>query len=338
MPVALLIAFAASLGIHVAALFGTDFDLSTEPEAVTLVAELRPLPKPQPLPPPLTEPEKKSTQPVRNKVHQKKSTTVEKAAVSVPQTEPDTAAAPPPTESASAPEPEPDAASAAAPMSAVEPAPEPAPEPRLPPSGRITYRVERGDAHFEIGVSRQEWSIVEDRYRLTSVVETTGLVWLFKAYRIEMESRGRMTPSGLRPDSFVIRRNGQESNEKVEFDWSAMKVRVGNQPEQELTDGAQDLLSFNYELGFLSQGEVRSTLPIATGRKYGIYRLEVLGDEDIEIPAGILHTLHLRAPGENTTELWLAYDYLLLPVKIRHVDNKGDSLVQVATEIKLGTE
>ena len=49
-----------------------------------------------------------------------------------------------------------------------------------------------------------------------------------------------------------------------------------------------------------------------------------------------MRTLHLRAPGVNTTELWLAYDYLLLPVKIRHVDNKGGILVQVATEINFG--
>ena len=62
------------------------------------------------------------------------------------------------------------------------------------------------------------------------------------------------------------------------------------------------------------------------------------GDEEIVVPAGTLRTLHLRAPGVNTTELWLAYDYLLLPVKIRHVDNKGNSLVQVATEIQLSQE
>jgi hypothetical protein len=116
------------------------------------------------------------------------------------------------------------------------------------------------------------------------------------------------------------------------------RFRVGDDAPQIMIQGTQDLLSFNYQLGFMPHPEVGSTLPIATGRKYGIYRLEVLGDEDIEIPAGVLRTLHLRAPGVNTTELWLAYDYLLLPVKIRFVDNKGDSLVQVATAIQLSPE
>src|SRR5512132_544652 len=57
MPIALLVALAASLGIHVAALFGTDFEMTTagEPDAPPIVAELRPLPKPLALPPPVLE-------------------------------------------------------------------------------------------------------------------------------------------------------------------------------------------------------------------------------------------------------------------------------------------
>ena len=39
------------------------------------------------------------------------------------------------------------------------------------------------------GVPRGE--IADGQYHLRSVVETTGLVWLFKAYRVEMESRAR---------------------------------------------------------------------------------------------------------------------------------------------------
>ena len=30
--------------------------------------------------------------------------------------------------------------------------------------------------------------------------ETTGLVWLIKSYRIDMESRGALTAEGLRPE------------------------------------------------------------------------------------------------------------------------------------------
>ena len=339
MPFALVIAFAASLGIHLAALFGPDIELSTEPEALPLLAELRPLPHPVPQPPRpehVVEPSKKADQPTPQKPKAPRRRTQPPAittpVLSIPDTQPDI----------SPPEPEPNEHLSKNPEIPIEtqtPEVEPVPvEPRLPPRGMIRYRVDRGDSNFEIGVSRNEWEIVDGHYRLLSVIETTGLVRLFKSYRIEMESHGQLTASGLRPESFVLRRNSEEIREKAIFDWESMKIRVGDQADQMLSPGAQDLLSFNYQLGYMPHPESGGALPVATGKKYGVYRLEVLGDEEIEVPAGILRTLHLRAPGVNTTELWLAYDYLLLPVKIRHVDSKGGSLVQVATEIQLGNK
>jgi hypothetical protein len=335
MPVALLIAFAASLGIHIVALFGPDIDMSTEPETPPLMAELKPQPTPPPLVEPATRPEKPAPAKTRTSTPKPRPKAKPPASatplLSVPGSSPQPDSQPQPQQLA---EPAPSTPEAAPPPVAEEVVVPPV-EPRLPPRGKILYRVDRGDSNFEIGVARHEWEIADGRYHLSSVVETTGLVWLFKAYRIDMQSDGAMTAAGLQPERFAIRRNGQETREQAVFDWDKMTVRVGGHAEQALAPGAQDLLSFNYQLGFLPHLEAGSVLPIATGRKYGIYRLEVLGDEDIEVPAGQMRTLHLRAPGENTTELWLAYDYLLLPVKIRHVDAKGDSFVQVATQIQV---
>jgi len=333
MPVVLILAFAASLGIHVAVLFGPQFELSPELETPPLMAEL----KPMPLPPPQQAAKPTPKKPAKAKTPRRQQARAASASpvLSVPGAS--TQAVPPggdPAPAAAA-EPEPVSAPAAAPD------PEPAVAPpvaRLPPRGMIRYRVDRGDSNFEIGFARHEWSIVDGRYRLTSIAETTGLVWLFKSVRVEMESRGLVTAQGLRPEAFAVRRNGQPTKETADFDWSAMTVRVGRRGAQPLDDGAQDLLSFNYQLGFLDPPGAGSALPIATGKKYAIYRLEVLGDEDVELPAGTMRTLHLRTPGENSTELWLAYDYLLLPVKIRYVDANGDSFVQVATNIQVGDE
>lgn len=357
MPFALLIALAVSLGIHAAALFLTDVDLASEPEPMPLMAELKPLPPPQPRKPVLTPPADtpkevvKPTPPPKKKRKSPRpklepapepgaspvlSVPVESPAVVSPASEVQPAnyvvgdaqdGAGGPAESVE---------EATASSEVAIPIADAAPP--LPERGRIVYRVDRGDSNFEIGRARQEWEIGDGHYQLRSVVETTGLVWLFKAYRVEMESRGQVTGEGLRPDSFSIRRNGKEVREKASFDWENMTVSVADHAPQPLAKGAQDLLSFNYQLRFMALPESGGVLMLATGRKYGAYRLEVIGDEEIAIPAGTLRTLHLRAPGVNTTELWLAYDYLLLPVKIRHVDNKGDSLVQVATEIQLSQE
>jgi hypothetical protein len=317
MPVALFMALAASLGFHVAMLLGPEITLATEPETQPLWAELKPLPKS------LAEPAKKPLA-HRKKKHQAKSMASATGASAVMRV-PEATTAPAPEAAAES------ASEASAPRAELSP-PEVS---RLPDHGRILYRVDRGDQGFEIGKATSEWNIDDGHYRLRLETETTGLVWLIKSYRIVMESEGRIASDGLRPEHFSIRRNGVDAGENAVFDWEQMLISVGNNAPQRLSPGAQDLLSFNYQLGFMPDPEVSSTLPITTGKKYGLYRLEILGDEEIETPAGLMRTLHLRAPGTNTTELWLAYDYLLLPVKIRHTDDKGDSFVQVALHIQL---
>ncbi|MEO8410562.1 MAG: DUF3108 domain-containing protein [Propionivibrio sp.] len=339
MPYALVFALLVSLVIHLALLCGAAFDflppMETKDEPLPLLAELQALAKP----PPRASPLPPSVKP-------------QKAPAKIPP-KPRSKPAPPPR-----PKPVmsvPAASSTAAPSVAAAPEPVapvvpagqapvesviPAAASRLPANGAIDYRVDRGDANFAIGVARHQWQIDGNHYRLTSMVQSTGIVWLFKDFRVEMESRGTITADGLRPDFFVLRRNDKPTREKAFFDWQRMKVRVGekknqeNQGDQDLDAGAQDLLSFNYQLGFLPDLQGGTVLPLATGRKYAVHRIESLGDEEIETPAGRLRTLHLRAPGDNTIDLWLAYDHQLLPVKIRFVDGEGGSLVQVATHIE----
>lgn len=321
MPFVLIMAFAASIGVHALALFGTDIDLSTMPEPPAIVAELQPLPKPKP---PVEHPAK----------HEPKKAAKHKP--SHPLAAPIASAAPVLALPDSS---EPVATASSATEAEAPPAAEAVPtESRLPAHGMIRYRVDHGEGGFEVGRSTHDWEIVDGVYRITAVTETSGLLALFKPLRIELESRGRLTAEGLQPERFMIRRGGSETNEKAQFDWVKMQVQIGNRAAQPLGRGAQDLLSFHYQLGFLPHPEASNELPIATGKKYENYHLESLGDEQIEVPAGSFRTLHLRAPGDNTTELWLAYDYLLLPVKIRHLDRDGDSFVQVATEIRLSKE
>ncbi|MFT3847826.1 MAG: DUF3108 domain-containing protein [Propionivibrio sp.] len=359
MPFALLAALAVSLGLHLAALFLTDVDVTAEPDPPPLLAELKPLPLPEPpvsamsaapaeTPKVVVKPAPPAKKKPRRQAESKPAAQPSASSVLTVPAETPAAVVPEPA-AVPVDEMTGDSTGTAGgagdpsgfvpePVVASQPLPVLETAPPLPERGRIVYRVDRGDSNFEIGRARQEWEIADGRYRLRSVVETTGLVWLFKAYSVEMESRGEVTGEGLRPDSFAIRRNGQEAREKAIFDWAAMTVSVADHAPQPLANGAQDLLSFNYQLRFMALPESGGVLMLATGKKYAAYRLEVLGDETVVVPAGTLHTLHLRAPGINTTELWLAYDYLMLPVKIRHVDNKGNSLVQVATEIQLSQE
>ena len=208
----------------------------------------------------------------------------------------------------------------------------------LPGQGMITYRVALGDSNFEIGRTSNEWKIEKGRYHLKSIARTTGLARLLRPTFVVMESRGRITPEGLRPDTFVVRQGDDPVREWAEFDWKNMKIRVGEQPEQNLKAGSQDLLSFNYNFGFMPDAASAGSLFVTTGKRYRNYPISFVARGEIETPAGKFKTLHLRTSGENTTELWLAYDYWLLPVKIRHVDKRGGSFVQAVTEIRVDSE
>jgi hypothetical protein len=173
--------------------------------------------------------------------------------------------------------------------------------------------------------------------RIRAITETSGLVALFKRVRVEAESRGRVTESGLRPEHFVVRRKGRDSDERIDFDWRARQVRMGDRPPLALPGGTQDILSLNFQLALLPEHS-GVALAVATGRKLASYRLEVVGEETIETPAGSFRCLHVRVSGRATTELWLAYEQALLPVKIRHVDRKGDVFVQSATRLDFTRE
>ena len=337
MPVVLIIAFAASLGAHALALFGPDIDLSTVSEPPPLLAEL----KPPPAPPPLAKSEATAAaakdSPVRSTASRRRRPA---PAAPLPlSSQADSPLATPAPMSSPEPMLEHDAEQDLQPAVPSSPLAEALPvASTLPARGLIRYRVDRGDQGFQIGFSIHEWEAADGAYRITAVSETTGLVAFFKPLRIEVESRGRLTAAGLVPEHFMTRREGRATGESAEFDWESMQLRMGNRPAQALSLGSQDLLSYPYQLGLIADRASGGSLPIATGKKYANFQLEVVGDEDIEIPAGTFRTLHLRVPGVATTEIWLAYDRALLPVKIQHVDRKGNLYVQVATAIELSQE
>ena len=329
MPVVLIIALAASLGLHALVLFAPEVDLSLGSEPPALVAELKATPPKVPLP--VARSEGKQAVPVTRRKARRR---------------PVTPAAPPPVLSAP-PLASAEAVPAAAPETEQQPGEErgaapavaaQAPAAQLPAHGMVRYRVDRGDQGFEIGFSVHTWEAVDGTYRITAVTETSGLIGIFRPLRFEVESRGRLTAAGLLPELVVTRQKGRESDERAEFDWDRMELRVSGRPAEVLRPGTQDLLSFPYQLGLLADPGSVGSLPILTGKRYADYPVEVLGDEEISVPAGTFRCLHLRVPGVATTELWLAHERALLPVKIQHLDRKGDLYVQVATAIDFSEE
>lgn len=250
---------------------------------------------------------------------------------------------PQPVTDAPAPPAVPSAEPQAAPPAPVQAAPAPAVvEPVWPRHGRIRFVVTRGEGEqgMEIGQSTHTWRHDGEKYALQAVTETTGIVALFRAVRIVQSSEGSLAAAGLVPLAFSVERNGKTA-EGVRFDWVAGKATMtsGGQPRREvaLASGTQDVLSQIYQIG-LAGVAARLEMMIATGKSYGRYAYEAVGDEMLATRFGALRTWHVKTPalpGEQAMELWLAQDHGNLPVRIRFIDRKGEVFDQNAAEVDI---
>lgn len=315
MPLLLIAALAASLGLHGLALWGTELNLApgaAEGEAPRLEATLR-LP-PQGQPAVSAAPARPVSGPARPEAGKRPARLRPEPPALVP-----VAAGEARSVAAEAPGPVAAAAGAAA---ADGPGFQGGGD--FPPRGEIRFVVHRGEQGLEVGRAVHRWEMADGRYHLESVTDTTGLAALFKPLRIETESRGRLDRQGLHPEQYRVMKNGSPTGESADFDWSSGQVRMGGQDWQPLRPGSQDLLSLHYQLAYLPALADGTVLGVVTGKRYDPFQFDALGEELLDTPAGRFRTLHLQHLGRNRTEIWLALDHLLLPVQIRHADRKGD--------------
>jgi hypothetical protein len=257
---------------------------------------------------------------------------------------------PPPAEEApAAAEPEAPAAETAppAPPEAVALAKPPAaaPAPELPPlrpealPEEISIRYSLSSA-FADGESDYTWKRDGDRYRISGSAQATGFFTVFLEGRIEQSASGRITPEGLQPERFSERR-GDTPEEGLAFDWAARTVefrRGDSVRSAPLTDSTVDWLSMIFQLAHRPPSGKAMDLRVFTQRRMYQYRLEVVGDEELELPLGRTKTVHLRHAGnkpEEAVDVWLGVDQHYLPVKLRYPVARNRLVVeQTATSIK----
>ena len=206
--------------------------------------------------------------------------------------------------------------------------------------GRLVFSVNFGRQGLVVGRAIQTWKREGEHYTLTSVTETVGLAALFRNVRVTQVSSGRVTGRGLVPEEFrVVQEDGAVGSAR--FDWKRKRIALdiaGEKREVALHTGAQDLLSFIYQL-VIMRPEGNSELHVATGKGYNTYTLEYKGEETLTI-AGVQvasrHYITVGPPGEQTTEVWLASDLAFLPVRVRFMDKKGQTFDMIATNLDFG--
>ena len=216
---------------------------------------------------------------------------------------------------------------------------------RLPHNGELPYQVYLGNNRFNVGRTRQSWTISDGRYRLSSASETSGLAALFVRQSIEYNSSGLLTADGLRPETFSNERvrSGKKDSASARFDWTALTLTYGEPPRSApLAANTQDLVSFMYQLGLLPLTPGRIELPITNGWKLERYELEIGSEQALDTPFGELRAVpvrQLRRANEESIELWLAPAYRWLPVRIRFFGRDGEPAgEQIVSDIKVSEE
>jgi hypothetical protein len=204
---------------------------------------------------------------------------------------------------------------------------------------RIRYAVTMGKGGMEIGQAIQEFRNDGSAYLLVSMTETTGLARLFKRVNLLHTSEGTIVSGRLQPREFRIEREGKGS-EWARFDWEQGEVMLSEREQVfALEPGTQDMLSMFCELALTPIDGSSVFLPVVTGKKVERYEFTVVGIEKLDTPMGPQQTMHLRnqREGSESTDVWLGIDYGRLPVRIRHVDRKGEVFDQIAGSIEIDT-
>jgi len=279
---ALWVALALSLAIHaVWSLWPVEPPASPDETVLSAtLAELPPPPVPQaaapaPRPKPRRPPAPKPPAPVAEPA----------AAPETIAETPTPAQAPEPV--AAAPEaPPPDAALPA------PPAP-PTPDKTLPPRVDLAYKVFLGTHGFLIGEATYRFEHEGNRYRIATVAEARGLAALFVRGQGKIESRGLITPTGLKPLEFAVERGSSDRREEAHFDWSANTVTLHENKVEPLDPASLDPMTLMWQPYFTPPTADQQALNLVTTRRILNYTVEREATEPI-----------MWARGEILTERW----------------------------------
>ncbi|MFN8838408.1 MAG: DUF3108 domain-containing protein, partial [Burkholderiales bacterium] len=216
--------------------------------------------------------------------------------------------------------------------------------PDLPASQRHRFRVYWGDFTDERSVARLDYRLVSDgdRYEIRTDGEAEGLISLVYSGTLSQVSIGRVGPHGLEPLQYSEQR-GKRPERSVGFDPDAHRMTPtgGRGAPVSMPPGTQDRLSVFYQIGLLARAEPERfvagairELPVATMRDVRTERFEVIGEEMLMAPGGPIRALRLHRPPPPGTDdpkidLWLGYDFQMLPVRLRVEDAGRRVLDQV---------
>jgi hypothetical protein len=184
-----------------------------------------------------------------------------------------------------------------------------------------------------VGEGRDVFEHDGRRYSVSTEARTVGVARLFKRVDEKRESRGAITPDGLRPASFRQERAGKPPNSAT-FDWERRTLTLDEGGEFEtvpLAPSTYDQTSLAYAFVFADPPKAPTFgVHVTDGRRVVDYDLTFAGRERIETPMGEIDTLHFRkvlvGDDRRGFEFWIAPSLYRLPVRIRIVEKDGTAI------------
>lgn len=199
----------------------------------------------------------------------------------------------------------------------------------LPPRLDLAYKVFFGTRGFVVGDATYRFEHAGDRYTISTVAEARGLAALVVHGKGRIESRGRITPEGLKPYEFAIERGNPDKREEAFFDWDAGNVVLHDGAIAQLDAPAFDPLTILWQPYFSPPSHDDQTFSLATTRRVAKYTLSLEGEETVAWPHGEVATerWHRRSDdGKSEAWFWLAPSMHYIPVKMRVSRPAGGTL------------
>jgi hypothetical protein len=190
----------------------------------------------------------------------------------------------------------------------------------LPPRLDLAYKVFFGTQGFMIGEATYRFERDGDHYRISTVAQPRGLAALLVHGKGLVESRGTITPQGLRPYEFVVERGSADKREVAYFDWDAGNVVLNGGDLVPLEAPAFDPLTILWQPYFAPPSRDDQTFSLATTRRVARYTLSLAGEETIAWRNGDVVTQRwheVSDDGKTEGWFWLAPSMHYIPVKMR---------------------
>ena len=211
------------------------------------------------------------------------------------------------------------------------------PQKTLPRRIDLVYKAFLGTQGFLVGEAVYRFEHAGGEYHIVTIGEAKGLAALFLRGQGKLESRGLITPTGLRPYEFAVERSTNERRERAVFDWETGVVTLSDERTEPIEASTYDPMSLMWQAYFTPPDADVAEITVATTRRVGRHTLTREGEETIAWAQGDIVTERWRRmseDGNTETTVWLAPSLRYVPVKMRVVTNYK-SLLGATLEAKL---